>query len=348
MAPREDFLAALVALWGTEHLARGRVVPWDALEERLEIDLTGRSKAPNTVRFRESESGTPRSPRAWLDAIADEGATRLGLVPAEMARPDGENGERGLRLFVRANEDLVGYRSLVRRSRESRAEARDMLAFLESQPDPAALRTSLLWEDAHNLHVSDGKDWDRFVAALRPEHADDLMGAFERCVHNVQFQQGEAEAWERFTDEHTDPRRLWRLAFVRSGSLPGPVPAIEVAAQAARLGEALTELQAYATEIDQERWALRFQQAYTMLREGPLPSWLAHTFEGAALDDDALRLIAASVQAHVFGGMGSWNDIDPPDPKRYERLSEALYAQLEPSLVVAVNATTRALEASQG
>ena len=347
MPHREDFLAALVALWGTEHLARGRVVPWDALEERLEIDLTGRSEAPSTVRFLERETDGPKSVRAWLDAIADEGATRLGLVPADIEHtaPDGGNGERGLRLYVRTDEDRVVYEAAVRRSRETTVEARDILAFLEAQPDPEALRISLLWEDAHNLHITDGTDWDRFVAALRPEHDDDLMGAFERCVHNVQFHQGEAEAWERFTEEHTDPRRLWRLEFVRSGSLLGPVPPLEVAAQATRLEEALAKLRAYATEIGQERWALWFEQALDTLRQGPLPSWVDRTFHGAALDDAALRLIAASVQANVFGGMGSWNDLNPPDPEPYERLSEALFVQLGPSLVTAVNATTRRLEA---
>ena len=43
---------------------------------------------------------------------------------------------------------------------------------------------------------------------------------------------------------------------------------------------------------------------------------------------DAFRLLAASVAADVFGGMGSWNDLSPPDADGYRRVSADLYREL--------------------
>src|SRR5258708_16386767 len=56
----------------------------------------------------------------------------------------------------------------------------------------------------------------------------------------------------------------------------------------------------------------------------------------------ARQLMAASVAAFVFGGMGSWNDTGFADREmqaRYERVTRQLYIAVMDGLVTAVNAS---------
>jgi hypothetical protein len=57
--------------------------------------------------------------------------------------------------------------------------------------------------------------------------------------------------------------------------------------------------------------------------------------------DSAKRLLAEALEAWVFGGMGSWNDVvltGDTDRAKYDKLTSSLYAAVIDACVAAANA----------
>ncbi len=364
MAHREEMLAAVLAAWATARLRRGAAVPWAEIERWIQADVTGTSALPAKVRFGDLDRPRAQTPVAWLEGLVAAGATRVALAlpdpAAESARPrevggvpvDAHQlhafvGTGGIVLAACVGPQLRSYRTRVWFPPRTTLTAKDVLEFVENQESAEALREALLWQDQYNLHVTDGTDWARFVAALRPEHDEALIRAMDMTAHNSRFHQGEAEAWRHLARARANPGYAWQCDFLRiddddrDGDGDGAVTARTVADQAARLRAALVEIEAFARGIAEPGWADAFAQARAILDGDPGPDRigaLADLLRSAGMGPDALRLVGASLQADVFGGMGSWNDRVPDDKARFHEVSSALFDELLPSLVSAVDA----------
>jgi len=232
MAGREETIAAVLALWGTRKLTGNADIPWPALEEQLETDLTGSSAHARRVRFVTPEDETAAPPPQWLAAAAARGATRLGLLAAPRAGAAHPLPDHVLRAFAGAGDgvllcavgrdELLPYRSRTRRVR-------------------------------------------------------------------LQRRRGRTASYE----------------FAGVGPVPGPLPEPDLAAERSRLDTALRDLEGFAREIDQPRWADRFREARDALAAGGASPWIEGLFGDGLLGKEAFGLLAASYKADVFGGMGA-------------------------------------------
>jgi hypothetical protein len=331
-------------------------VPWERLEEGFQTDLTGRSPRPSKTRVHGDHE--PVTPVAWLAGLtkpgvkrlalgdlptdAEPGWTRGGLAPKRMLHAFAGTG--GVLLVAVGARESVALRSHVSRTPATLLTKRDVLAFIDRQPDPAGIRESLLWQDEHNLHVTDGRDWERFVAALRPEHDERLVQTMDMTLSNVRFQRGEGKAWWELKRAHRNPEEAWQYAFVEFGRGERSAFAGDVAEEARLLAAALGDIAAFARSAPEGSgapgWVDAFDGARALLDAASVPAPFASTFGGSGTSPPALRLLAAASAADVFGGMGSWNDLGIADDAEYGRVSQALFERLRPCLLAAVNATT--------
>jgi hypothetical protein len=110
----------------------------------------------------------------------------------------------------------------------------------------------------------------------------------------------------------------------------------DVGAQSARLGATLRSIQSYASGRGLSSWAKIFQRCLDLLDGGIPERDMPEPCKSAGLTSAGSRLLAAAIEADVFGGMGSWNDIAPED-SQYTLLSDALFAEIYPSIEIAVN-----------
>jgi hypothetical protein len=354
MAHPEELLAAILSRQAEAHLRRGHAVPWTDLEGLTRCDLTGRSDHRSRARFTDGDEADTMSPETWLETLEDLGAGRVELrpIPAEDAnrrvvRLAGEPlrehvlrafaGSGGVLLAASVGERRIQHRTRVWLPPETTLTASDVLAFVASQRAADDLRDAILWEDAHNLHVTDGKDWGRFVAALRPEFLENLVRAMSRVVGNVRFTHGEAEAWVALKRSRKNPDFAWQFDFVRVEDGVGPWDAVPVVEQTERLRRALVDIEAFARGIDETGWADGFRSAIDLLGGAASEELVVGGFGGTGMGQGATRLLGASLRADVFGGMGSWNDLAPADREKYGRVSDDLSRELLPSLLSAVN-----------
>ena len=132
--------------------------------------------------------------------------------------------------------------------------------------------------------------------------------------------------------------RIWDLTAT-STPFEHLQPAVSTVEEARSiLRSALREIEGFANRAGLGNWSPWFARAGALLDE-PTPSPPYH--EDILPSDASLhrrQLAAAAVQAWVFGGLGSWNDMGPSDRARvgeYEQVSHQLYDALLKALAAA-------------
>lgn len=105
------------------------------------------------------------------------------------------------------------------------------------------------------------------------------------------------------------------------------------------LSKALQDLAEFAGKFDYARnWVNNFNRALTTLQEFE-PKSSDEFLPAGMYSKEARQLIEAAFASWVFGGMGSWNDMNfgEANHAKYESLSEDLYTILCEAIVAAVN-----------
>lgn len=113
-----------------------------------------------------------------------------------------------------------------------------------------------------------------------------------------------------------------------------------------RLGAALVRAERFARGAGEATlgWAEWFSKALALLDDAaPVAPFHPDILPAEGYGLEARRLMAAAVQAHVFGGMGSWNDVwlEGEELRReYESVSAELYDAVKVAAVAAPNSFT--------
>ncbi|TFH09254.1 MAG: hypothetical protein E4H14_04795 [Candidatus Thorarchaeota archaeon] len=106
-----------------------------------------------------------------------------------------------------------------------------------------------------------------------------------------------------------------------------------------KLSKSLQDLADFARKFDYARnWVNNFNNALMTLQEFE-PSMSDEFLPLGMYSKEARQLIEAAFASWVFGGMGSWNDMNfgETNHAKYESLSESLYTTLCEAIVAAVN-----------
>ena len=124
-----------------------------------------------------------------------------------------------------------------------------------------------------------------------------------------------------------------------------PVPELEEVRSNLRTALRSAEAFARRPEMEAGSWAEWFSRARALL-DDPAPEPPFHRDMLPATDTRlaARQILAASVQAYVFGGMGSWNDLGFADADlqtEYDGVTRKLYETLKTAILAASNAFGR-------
>lgn len=107
------------------------------------------------------------------------------------------------------------------------------------------------------------------------------------------------------------------------------------------LHSVLNNIKLFAEQHQLSNWASIFDKALQVLQgKTPADEWLDQQMSKEGYEPKDLQLIYAAMTAHVFGGMGSWNDLGfekPEDNARYEELSFRLYDYMNRALIGGIN-----------
>ena len=150
-----------------------------------------------------------------------------------------------------------------------------------------------------------------------------------------------ASRWE--ANQPNDPdQNIWKVSYGRTVSETQTINFCPDLVETARaFQEILTDVSAFASAHELTNWADIFQKALGILNGGTdRDQWYGNQICETGYDQAALRLIYAAMAAHVFGGMGSWNDLGfetAEDNEEYNELSYYLYDWMNRSLLSGIN-----------
>jgi hypothetical protein len=290
----------------------------------------------------------------WIEDAAGRGARRLRLLTLEdfgesMRLPKGGPtvAARQLAGFANAHEtvlgldfadETVGIRLAMAYPAPTTLTHRDVIDFIAASPESAHFRTAMLWQDEHNLQITDGKDWGRLISSMTPSRDPEFVEAFSSSVSNVAVSAATAARWRALYKERATklPPELRAIEFK---SVPlRPAVRHDKAAAGLGLAAALTACGDYARTKSLDSWSALFDEALGYLNDGAKPARAGSDEVFARLfPRESARLLLAVSRGDVFGAMGSWNDLGLDDDPEYARVSENLFAALKEALAAACN-----------
>lgn len=156
-----------------------------------------------------------------------------------------------------------------------------------------------------------------------------------------------ADLWEArwaLGDRNDPQRRIWNVTYGRTVADRPILEPCNVKEEVLRthLADVLSEIACFAKVHKLDNFATCFRQALSAL-DAETPGWpggmVPVPLDGLPLSSQ--RLLAASLNAWVFGAMGSWNDLgfQGGEQTLYESLSDRLFQLLNHVVVQAANAS---------
>jgi hypothetical protein len=146
------------------------------------------------------------------------------------------------------------------------------------------------------------------------------------------FQDGLGKGWSTTYNDATDATAPSR-----------PMPP-DMAGVTRSLEDVLSALIPFTRRNGLEQFSPSFEHALACLRsDHPLTgNWYLAGYEQFLHGLDTQRLFAAAKAAHVFGGMGSWNDSGAErEPAEFNRLTLLLLDSLRDAVIAVANSTFR-------
>lgn len=292
--------------------------------------------------FRRGEAAT--SFEAWA---GPSGFERLGImVPARVhgSRPrlqETKEIAQGLLRELGTNSVLIARRAQVDDaylltqgpSRRVTLEDADVVAFIERDATSAALQAHWLRWNARE-GWPDESSWQGFARVARASHEQRLVPLASRVFSAPTVTDETRRAWRELLSVHTisvEPTYDFRFCAACE-----PLPMVtDRDGVRERLAAALDAAVAFAQESSLSGWDHKFRAARQALETTPESGLAAQLFEGA-LAAASLSLLDAAWRGDISGGMGSWNDVQPPNG--YDRISSALRDALGDAVEAAINA----------
>jgi len=147
--------------------------------------------------------------------------------------------------------------------------------------------------------------------------------------------------WQTDGSDHPDGE-IWRVTMTSYGIAPVPAMRPRPPAEAhASLHESVEAARTFAKANNLNGWVDWFGKALAVSESSnPEVPYNPDIVPAGWLSLEQRQLLAFAVQAWVFGGMGSWNDIwleDESQGDRYRAVTEQLYESLIAALVAVTN-----------
>lgn len=151
-----------------------------------------------------------------------------------------------------------------------------------------------------------------------------------------------------YANPHDRDNRVWNIRYSGHALDASAAPhRPEVTAATEALRHQLVGAADFARANELAHWASWFDGALALMEaESPEIAYHPDIAPRGAVSAEAYRLLAMAVQAWVFGGMGTWNDVwleDEGAQARYAEVSSSLYRAILDACVAATNADLEGL-----
>jgi hypothetical protein len=169
-----------------------------------------------------------------------------------------------------------------------------------------------------------------------------LVGGGGKWFMEVTFADAPSEIWTGRWDFEDDKWAVTYGMVARIGSQA--LPQLDIRKAKDDLEAALLDIRRFASEYEQSRpFAASFDEALaTLANHGPNPNYYDFLVPPGCMPAAGRSLLLGAVCSDVFGAMGSWTDMvfSGVDKLEYDRVSEALWANMNEAISVATSSSS--------
>jgi hypothetical protein len=177
-----------------------------------------------------------------------------------------------------------------------------------------------------------------------PEHiAAAFSGSIPRAIQ-ADLPNGYELWYPQWETGGQDNKKPWIVEY-RSLMFPYShmLPVQKMSIVKSQIKQAVSQAEKFAkrSDVNASNWAVWFSKSLELLDSAvPAAPFHPDLLPDAGYGLEARQVLAAAVQAYVFGGMGSWNDLGfekTKTHKEYERITKELYEAVKFAIVMASN-----------
>jgi hypothetical protein len=321
MITQPELVRAFILVQGNRTVRQQLALDLTRFEGALGTSL--RTGLQTTLWF-EMKEGNERLPfEPWLSHLHAEGLHDIDLLAVEQDRSftvlSLDLGPSGRRLYADRWE----------RNAVALPSARALLDFVRRHPGEGLEERTAYYAREFGL-VAKGH-WAEVEHACAPDEDELWVQAFELAQSHVDVNEETATEWLALVER--DARRKKSKPVLVFAPMPreeaettGPASSPPVAEARAALEQALEDNLAIAQDRKWTTWIEWFTEALYRLHAAPAQGdpWVQVT-SGCGVAPEVLALARAAQKSHVFGGMGSWNDVPCDNAAERERLWRAMH-----------------------
>lgn len=292
----------------------------------FEIALgTGLRAGSSTALWFEPEKGRRRLPfEPWLAGLQARGVRDIDLVPAVP-----NLAPTLLALALGPGERQV-YEGRWKRDTVSLPTARALLAFVVCHPGEGLMERTAYYAREFGL-IRDAR-WSEVEQACVPADSELWVESFALAQSHIDVSEETAADWETLMAKgarkrNSRPTLVFERDLEDRVAAAGPfISILSVREARTSLESALQDNLAVAQRGKWATWIQWFAEALEQLQTSPRAGdpWILVT-SGCGVPPDVLSLARAAQKSHVFGGMGSWNDVPCDNAAERERLWRAMH-----------------------
>ncbi len=346
-------LLSLVTI-GNNYLQHPDSINFEQLEEISGLQLENRSNNRGKVHF-ESERGRDRKFSEWADRSKSR---RFYIIPRNASMTSIPSGHPDLPQHI--NYAFGNTQHFLARDTDKGSE----LYFVrETQALDEKLSGRKFVSSLRNLEFG-GKILDWFVEVLMLSNAEfknklATMNLAE-FLDAIQENKTSGKAWlveacnlllsgaehrkDLFSaDDYVKCQDLVRPALVPEydisfiATVPHVDPSNDVGIARTNLKSCLTQVRDLARANELGNWVQVFDKCLSFLETAPSGEWFISLMRATGHSNAAMQLLSASIEADVFGGMGSWNDVVTSNMEEYQRLTGSLFQAVQQGFRTAIN-----------
>jgi hypothetical protein len=177
-----------------------------------------------------------------------------------------------------------------------------------------------------------------------PEHVADHFANYVQRTIQADLPNGFELWYPKWSTVGHSKRAGWRVEYrslMFSDSQALPVQKMSLVKN--HLKKAVSQAEAFSKreDVNESYWATWFTKSLELLdSSAPTVPYHNDVLPASGYSLEARQILASATQAHVFGGMGSWNELGFEKPEihqEYERVSKELYAAIKYSILMASN-----------
>ena len=336
-----DLISLLVIALGNAQVSGTRHPPIDSVEELLKLDISGKKEKYAAVRFLTKDSPEGKPLADWLLSL--EGLKQLRLIKGQLQAPEGMtpamiaamSGGSPMMLLAVYGDHCEVFQPMMITPPPVDLKVDDLLEFLMNSSKAALIREELAKRYANIPRTANENAWQALLRNLPEQLPAPVINSLIAVLALPDVPEEDRKTFEELYKSRAVPV-VPRFEFTNRGRVDGIPPKLELVEASKLLQEQLNKASVFAAAKKLDQWSTHFRACAQIVSSGPQQTDpMLGIFDECGWPKPAVNLLAGVVRSWVFGGKGSWNDVNLNTDSEYSEVSSALLERVQDSIVAA-------------